>query len=634
MRALRREEQQQLMNAGCRAKLWDAIRVTDDFCPGGYENVTFVGEISLARQEALIGGYKVKNVRLKNCIIEQNVNIADVSGSIEGYHIESGCTIRHIGRMVYNEQELCGEGTEITPLDETGSRSLLLHRGLTAQIAYLTIFARHNPTVSTQLSAIAQQYVAQHKLDKHARIASGSRIEFVETLRNVHIAQASTLYGAKRIERATLCRTSIGDNVIMEDVVAMPGSAITESCVLHRCFVGEGVCMDGAFSAHDTLIFANSHLSNGEASAALLGPHTISMHRSTLLIGSCVSFFNAGSGTNQSNHHYRLGPMHYGVMGRGCKTASNAYLLWPAVIGSFTKVVGRVMTQPDTRHFPFSELIAEGNTTKLRPAALLASIGTLRDQDKWYWRDKRVHKESGDLIDYSALPPSVVSEMYAGYNALRLLMEQHTEVERYNVRGASIERADLLFGMEHYRGALVLFVANTLAQWCLDRTAALKALHANARQKKDALIYYDLFGISVSEADLTRLYKRLERKKVRNVDQLAEFFRQCDNQNRFLIPLATALLAHLFDGTMEERLTACLTEALKASARLEKELLRDAAKEQSPRMQVVYGLLASDSGAAARELSLLKENTEELPFIKQMRAQREEERCAIERLLS
>ena len=292
------------------------------------------------------------------------------------------------------------------------------------------------------------------------------------------------------------------------------------------------------------------------------------------------------------------------------------------------------MTQPDTRHFPFSELIAEGNNTKLRPAALLASIGTLRDQDKWYWRDKRVHKESGDLIDYSAVPPSVVSEMYTGYNELRLLLVQRPEIERYNVRGAAIERADLLSGIDRYRGALVLFVANTLAQWCLDRTAALKALHANARQKQDALVYYDLFGISVSEADLTRLYKQLERKKVRNVDQLAEFFRQCDNQNRFLIPLATALLAQLFDGTTEQRLTACLTEALKVSERTEKEVLRDAAKEQSSRVQVAYGLLASDSGAAARELSLLKGNTDELPFIKQMRAQREEERCAMERLLS
>ena len=633
MRALREDEKNRLVNAGCRAQSWDTIQVTDDFYPDGYENVTFAGDVFLARQDVRIG-FKVKNVRLENCEIGQNVKIEDVAEGIKGYCIERGCILRHIGRMVYDERELCGEGTEIAPLDETGSRSLLLHRGLTAQIAYLTVFARHNPSVSTQLSSIAEQYVAEHKLGKQARIASGTVIEFAGTLANVHIPEASTLSGVKRIERATLCHTSIGDNVIMEDVVAMSGSVITESCMLHRCFVGEGVRMDGAFSAHDTLIFANSHLSNGEASAALLGPHTVSMHRSTLLIGSSVSFFNAGSGTNQSNHHYRLGPMHYGIMGRGCKTASNAYLLWPAVIGSFTKVVGRVMTQPDTRHFPFSELIAEGNNTKLRPAALLASIGTLRDQDKWYWRNKRVHKESGDLIDYSAVPPSVVSEIYAGYNELRLLLEQRPEIERYNVRGAAIERADLLSGIDRYRGALVLFVANTLAQWCLDRTAALKALHANARQKQDALVYYDLFGISVSEADLTRLYKQLERKKVRNVDQLAEFFRQCDNQNRFLIPFATALLAQLFDGTTEQRLTACLTEALKVSERTEKEVLRDAAKEQSSRVQVAYGLLASDSGAAARELSLLKGNTDELPFIKQMRAQREEERCAMERLLS
>ena len=123
--------------------------------------------------------------------------------------------------------------------------------------------------------------------------------------------------------------------------VKMQGSIVSEhfiveddthlgNCSLHHCYVGEGCRLDGGFSAHDSLIFANSNLSNGEASAAFLGPYTVSMHRSTLLIGGAFSFFNAGSGTNQSNHQYRLGPIHHGLMERGVKCSSDSYMLWPS----------------------------------------------------------------------------------------------------------------------------------------------------------------------------------------------------------------------------------------------------------------------------------------------------------------
>ena len=41
----------------------------------------------------------------------------------------------------------------------------------------------------------------------------------------------------------------------------------------------------------------------------------------TLLIGTMLSFYNAGSATNYSNHAYKMGPIHYGTLARGCKTA-------------------------------------------------------------------------------------------------------------------------------------------------------------------------------------------------------------------------------------------------------------------------------------------------------------------------
>lgn len=82
--------------------------------------------------------------------------------------------------------------------------------------------------------------------------------------------------------------------------------------MIRNCYVGQGSVIDKGFTAHDSLFFANCSMENGEACAVLAGPYTVSMHKSSLLIGCQTSFMNAGSGTNMSNHMYKFGPVHWG----------------------------------------------------------------------------------------------------------------------------------------------------------------------------------------------------------------------------------------------------------------------------------------------------------------------------------
>ena len=56
------------------------------------------------------------------------------------------------------------------------------------------------------------------------------------------------------------------------------------------------------------------------------GPYKVTHHKSTLLIAGMFSFMNAGSGSNQSNHMYKLGPIHQGTLERGAKTTSDSYI--------------------------------------------------------------------------------------------------------------------------------------------------------------------------------------------------------------------------------------------------------------------------------------------------------------------
>ena len=98
---------------------------------------------------------------------------------------------------------------------------------------------------------------------------------------------------------------------------------------------------------------------------------------------------NAGSGSNQSNHMYKLGPIHQGIMERGSKTTSDSYVLWPSRIGPFTLVVGRHYHNADTTQFPFSYLTEVNYELQLVPGINLRSVGTIRDAQKWPKRDAR-----------------------------------------------------------------------------------------------------------------------------------------------------------------------------------------------------------------------------------------------------
>jgi len=121
--------------------------------------------------------------------------------------------------------------------------------------------------------------------------------------------------------------------------------------------VGESCRLDKGFTAAESLFFANCHCENGEAASIFAGPYTVSHHKSSLLIAGMFSFFNAGSGSNQSNHLFKSGAVHQAVHLRGCKFASGAYIMSPAIEGAFTMVKGNHADHHDTAIFPYSYLM-------------------------------------------------------------------------------------------------------------------------------------------------------------------------------------------------------------------------------------------------------------------------------------
>ncbi|GAH75927.1 unnamed protein product, partial [marine sediment metagenome] len=272
-----------------------------------------------------------------------------------------------------------GNGTEASVVNEAGGREIPIYDHLSAHTAYVLAFYRHRPKVIEKLQKMIADYTAS-VTSSVGLVAKGARIINCRIIKDVKIGPASVIEGVNRLENGSInsCPEDpvyIGPGVFAEDFIVCSGAKITDGTIICKCFVGQGTVLARQYSAENSVYFANCGGFHGEACAIFAGPYTVTHHKSTLLIAGLFSFLNAGSGTNQSNHMYKLGPVHQGVVERGSKTASDSYMLWPAKVGAFTVVMGRHYRNSDTSDLPFSYLIEHEDESVLVPGVNLRSVG-------------------------------------------------------------------------------------------------------------------------------------------------------------------------------------------------------------------------------------------------------------------
>ena len=298
----------------------------------------------------------------------------------------------------------------------------------------------------------------------------GEKVQIVNCgrIKNVWIGDYASIKGVSNLKNGTInstqkAPTRIGSGAKCKNFIMCSGVKITNSTLISGCFVGQGCIMDKHYSALDSVFFSNCQGMHGEATAIFAGPYTVSHHKSSLLIAGMYSFLNAGSGSNQSNHMYKLGPIHQGVVERGSKTTSDSYILWPAKIGAFTLVMGRHTSHSDTTNLPFSYLIENATESVLVPAINLRSVGTVRDAQKWPKRDNRTDDVKLDPINFNLLSPYTIHKMYKGVETLQKLKKTSGETsEVYSYHNCKIKRSSLKKALELYKIGIYKFLGNSL----------------------------------------------------------------------------------------------------------------------------------------------------------------------------
>ena len=433
-RQLTESEIQLLQEHSCTADDWMNIEVAHDFEPSHVYYTRFSGKVRLGVFEhefTLAGGMKkhagLYHTTLHNVTVGNHCCIENVKNYIANYEIGDYTFIENVDIILVDGKSKFGNGVEVAVLNETGGREVMLYDRLSAHQAYIMALYRHRPELVGRMRNIIERYA-----EENASIMGhiGSYVTIVDSgyIKNVKIGDYCKIEGAGRLKNGSLnsnwqAPIHIGYGVVCDDFIISSGSSVEDGTMLTRCFIGQACHLGHNYSASDSLFFSNCQEENGEACAIFAGPFTVTHHKSTLLIAGMFSFMNAGSGSNQSNHMYKLGPIHQGAMERGAKTTSDSYILWPAKVGAFSLVMGRHVNTADTSDLPFSYLIEQQNTTYLVPGVNLRSVGTIRDAQKWPKRDKRKDPNCLDQINYNLLSPYTIQKMMKGCKILKRIFK-------------------------------------------------------------------------------------------------------------------------------------------------------------------------------------------------------------------
>lgn len=473
-RKLTQEEIEVLKSQMCTSDDWDNIEVSEDFVPKYVRHTRFSGKIRMGafrKVFSLPGGMRKHSglyyATLHNVTVGDDCCIENVKNYIANYDIGHDTFIENVDIILTDGVSSFGNGVEVSVLNETGGREVMIFDRLTAQTAYVMALYRHRPEMITRLREMIMRYV-ESVSSSMGYIGSDVTIVDSGYIKNVKVGDACKIEGASRLKNGSINSNAeapvhIGVGVVGDDFIICSGSSVKDGVTISRCFIGQACRLGHNYSASDSLFFSNCQGENGEACAIFAGPYTVTHHKSTLLIAGMFSFMNAGSGSNQSNHMYKLGPIHQGIMERGAKTSSDSYLLWPAKVGAFSLVMGRHVSHQDTSNLPFSYLIEQQNTSYIMPGANLKSVGTIRDAKKWPGRDGRMDPDKLDQINYNLLSPYTIQKMLNGVGILKQLQSiSGVNSDAYTYQSGKIKSSSLKNGLKYYGMAIDKFLGNSL----------------------------------------------------------------------------------------------------------------------------------------------------------------------------
>jgi len=622
-----------LENNGCQAEDWSTVFIAPKFDAAKVKDVVFEGEIKLG---SLTGELEGNDGRLKKCgiyraklsnvTIEDNCYISNVNIELSNLIIQSGVIIENVGKIACIGETTFGNGHEISVFNEAGGRELKITKQTSSQIAYMTVAYRDNQKLINKLNEITNDFVNDQKNNK-AIIAKNAQIYNCNKIVNVAIGESALIDGALSlvegtVDSSTEAQTLIGDGVIAEHFIVQKGAKVTENAMLGSTLVGEASQAGKMFSSENCVLFANSEGFHSEICSVFAGPYSVTHHKSTLLIAGMFSFFNAGSGTNQSNHMYKLGPVHQGILERGCKTGSSSYLLWPSRVGAFTAIIGKHYANFDSSDLPFSYINETNGKSVITPAMNFFTTGTLRDGRKWPSRDRRKTEKKLDFINFDVLSPYTVQKVINGKNILTELKENADKKQEFVThKNILIKRLLLKTGTRYYQLIIDKYFGDMLvSRFEKEKPNNLKNILTYGEKPDFANAdWLDLSGLLCSKKRVESLISEVLNGEINSLESLQNGLEKIynlynnDSWNWFLLKYKELNGKELADET-NDNLLKFLDSWKNSSLKLLNMVAQDSQKEFEGSTRIGFGI----DGNTDADFENVRGTFEENKFVKQI----------------
>ena len=635
-RKLTSDEISQLEAQMCTAADWNDIEVAEDFQARYVRHARFSGNIRIGafnKEFCLAGGMKkhsgIYYATLHNVTVGDDCCIENVKNYIANYTIGKGTFIENVDIILTDGPSSFGNGVEVAVLNETGGREVVIYDLLSAQTAYMMALYRHRPEMIRNLRQMISSHV-ESVTSSVGYIGVNVTIADAGYIKNVKIGDYCKIEGASRLKNGSInsnehAPVHVGVGVIGDDFIISSGSSVEDAVTFSRCFIGQACKLGHNYSASDSLFFGNCQGENGEACAIFAGPYTVTHHKSTLLIAGMFSFMNAGSGSNQSNHMYKLGPIHQGIMERGAKTSSDSYILWPAKVGAFSLVMGRHVSHQDTSDMPFSYLIEQQNTSYIMPGANLKSVGTIRDAKKWPQRDARKDPDRLDQINYNLLSPYTIQKMLNAVEILKKLQEiSGVTSETYSYQSGKIKSSSLKNGLKYYGMAIDKFLGNSLI------TRLMNSEISTLEELRKAFIpqsaygegdWVDMAGMIAPKQAISDLMDKIETGEIADVKTLHSHFCEIHSEYyRFEWHWVYKVLENYYGLTLQEATVEQLSDLVRrwkeSVVGLDRMIYEDARKEFSLSSMTSFGADGDDHERQEDFMQVRGASFESDPFVR------------------
>ena len=425
-RKLTDEEILVLENNNCRADDWESVNVSDDFNPAYLRDVVFYGEIFLGDFDrnievspSFLKHSGIYSATLRNVTVGDNCLIEHVNNYINNYTIGDNCYISNIATLETTEGTTYGQGNIISVVSTSSEGNVVLCTQLNSQLAALMVKYSHDKELRDTLRNMARETI-DTQLPERGIIGDGVKIVNTVEITNTILGDYCEVNGAARLSDTTVMGTAdasvfIGTGVICENSIISDGASLLNHAIVQDCFIGEVCKISNGFTAEQSVVFANSNLSKGEASAAFCDPFTISLSKKAQLTNGMYGLYD--------NFH------------------------------------GEVLRNPNMRNLPFSRLTTQGEATYLVPAFNMTTVALYRAIHKWPRHDMRPQTAPRSIVNFDWLSPFSVDEIIKAKQILEDLRDISGEdAPNYSYHGLIIRGVDLQKGIQNYDMALRIYM--------------------------------------------------------------------------------------------------------------------------------------------------------------------------------